>query len=326
MANKRILITGGAGQDGTLLTRLLREQGHDVWVVVRPGSKPMHDVGADRVISMDLAAATDVESIIDRVRPDECYHLAACHRSSDFREDAAVLHATMTQVNFRVTELLASAILARSPHCRFVFAGSSQMYTPRPGPALTSVSEETPFSPATYYGLTKTWSRELISYLRHHHQLVGGTAILFNHESVLRTPQFVTRKITLGAARAQRDAAQRISLQSVSRRVDWSSAGDVVQALALMGASPEPDDYVIASGQAHAVSDVLEIAYGRVGLAWQDHVDVSDRADDPGPALVGISSKIRSRLGWLPRQSFRELIVEMTDHDVLETSGKPTPA
>jgi GDPmannose 4,6-dehydratase len=305
----RALVTGARGQDGTLLRALLTARGVEVLGLdrPRPGAK-------DRAIrDVDVGDPAELARAFEEFAPDQVYHLAACHHSSEWSGSIA-LEREMIATNFRAAEVLLTMAAERKPACRVLLAGSSQMYTGVPGVA-TVVSEETPMHPATFYGRTKAWARELLDFYRERHGLFGSTAILFNHESTLRSPEFVTRKITIGAARAARGLRPDLHLRDVGSETDWSSAADVVEGMHLALSADAPADYVLASGVAHSVADVLEIAFRSVGLDWREFATFDPPREGPRATLLGDTARIRS-LGWAPSVSFAGLIEDMVRHDL----------
>lgn len=304
----KALVTGAAGQDGTLLSRLLRSQGVEVLGVDREVTQQ----GGSKVTALDITDRTAIERCLLDFKPDRIFHLAACHHSSE-GSSGVDLEEQMVAVNFRSTEILTNAVLRLVPGCQLLFAASSQMYTPiAPG---TVISETTPMAPSTFYGWTKAWSRELLAYYREHRGLFGLTTILFNHESVLRGPDFITRKITRAAARAKRDRKGDLRVRDISASVDWSAAEDVVEGMTIALSAAEPADCVIASGRAHTVEDLLDTAFAYVELPWRDFVSHDSVAPAARPSLIGDASRLRS-LGWAPRISFRKMIETMVDADI----------
>lgn len=301
----RALITGAAGQDGTLLRRLLARRGVQVLGVLRPGQ-----ADAD---APSLTDASAVKKLFDHFAPDIVFHLAAAHHSSEGTTDGA-LKREMEDTNFRAAELLAETIAERRPQCRLLLAGSSQMYS-APDVGELVVSEDTPMAPSTFYGETKARSREMLGRLRQR-GVFGVTAILFNHESELRPPQFVTRKISMAAARAKRGLTTQLHLRDITSRTDWSSAHDIVEAMWLALNAPEPADYVLASGTAHSIQDVLEVAFGSVGLDWRTFTTFDPPPPVPRGVLVGDASRAKATLGWTPKVSFEEMIRDMVRADM----------
>jgi len=303
------LITGVLGQDGSLLAEYLLTRSYRVVGVDRPGTP----LDADRaplasrceLLEVDLEAF-DAAALVDRVKPDEIYHLAACHRASDQPEDDA-LRDRMMLVNHDATLALAHAQRGRGS---IVVACSRQMYQPAL-PELR-IDEQTPHAPATHYGVTKANCRNGIRALRDK-GLRGSCAILFNHESTRRSPAFVTRKITQAATRIAAKRETTLELGDLSARVDFSAATDVVRALHLMATASQPGDRVIASGTLHSLADVCEVAFRAVGLDYREHV-TSARPPGDRPALVGDPSLIE-RDGWTRERPFAAWIEEMVEAD-----------
>jgi GDPmannose 4,6-dehydratase len=309
------LITGIFGQDGRLLAERLLDSGYRVVGVVKPQRDPSHHGFMAQVhsVAMDLADPHAVLSLLEDWQPDEIYHLAAAHHSSQEHQDAAGLatNEAMLSHNFLSTRTLAFAMLQLQSKAHLVFAASSQMYTPlSPNHAI---SEDSRRSPGTFYGFTKSWSMDLLAFLRTKHGLHASTAILFNHESPLRNPQFVSRKITQAAARAKSGMNVKLELLNIGARVDWSSAHDVVRALHLMANAERGGDYIVASSNLHSVRDLLEIAFGHVGLDWRNYT--SYKFDSEEPALIGQAQLLRDTFKWQPSIGFKEMIVAMVEHD-----------
>jgi GDPmannose 4,6-dehydratase len=261
--------------------------------------------------AVDLTDRAAVDSLIRRVQPARVFHLAAAHHGSEGPAFDPRLLETMLRTNFLSTTVLASALLESAPACRFVYAASSQMYTP--AGAHAAVNEASPRRPATYYGYTKSWSLEFIALLRERHGLLGSSAILFNHESSRRSPAFVSRKLTQAAAAAARDPSKRVALRNIGAMTDWSAAEDVAAALLAMSEAKRPADYVVGSGRLRRVSELAEVAFRRVGLDWRRHVDFEK--DETAPAVYADPGAIRGALGWTPRIAFEAMVERMVDAD-----------
>ena len=182
------------------------------------------------------------------------------------------------------------------------------------------MDETTPVEPATFYGHTKIWATDLLHQYRIRHGLRAMVAVLFNHESPWRSPSFVTRKITMAAARAACGEQAKLRLRNLGSRVDWQAATDVVEGFLLMAKSDMPEDYVLASGCSRSVRDFVEAAYRHVGLDWQNFV--SAEHDEPGPSLVGAPDKAVRQLGWRPRLTFDDLIRSMVEADLQRLRGE----
>lgn len=320
-----ILITGALGQDGSLLGEHLLGQGHEVVGIVRERDDASAAAPAGmRLMRADLADEAATRVLLNSLQPNAIYHLAAAHHATqdlDANRGAGV-YRDMLKVNFLATRSLAFAMLETCPQARLVFAASSQMYavaSTDPGACL-AVDETTNRNPPTFYGHSKSWSVDLLAFLRRESGLHASSAILFNHESPRRRPQFVTRKITRMAAAAAQAGGRggALELMNIGARVDWSSAADVVRALHLMAQARIADDYVVASGTLHTVRDVLDVAFAHVGLDWRAHVVFKD--DAPTAALVGRPEKIERALGWRRLIGFEQMIAEMVDSDLQQFS------
>jgi GDPmannose 4,6-dehydratase len=316
MAARTAIITGALGQDGSLLAELLLSRGYRVVGVIRAGSVPPVEgpLAAVVFVEIDLADATAVRSLLEQWRPDELYHLAAFHHSSADNSVSAALAGkdAMLTTNFLSTKTLAFALVETQLACHLVFASSSQVFTAVD--MSHEVSERSSRQPSTFYGHVKSWSMDLLAFLRNESGLHASAAILFNHESPRRGAQFVSRKITCAAAQAAAGRRPALKLHNIGSRVDWSSARDVVGALSLMGRSEAPRDYVVASGSLHSVRDLLQTAFGNVGLDWTQFASFDE--DRVTPALVGQSRALEESLGWRRAMHFDEMVREMVAHDL----------
>lgn len=320
------LVTGALGQDGFILCRRLRELGAKVVGVTPPGDhhadrrNALTNLGC-RVIELDLADGMAAADLVAAIRPTHIFHLAAAHHSSDSGPETPENWRSMLTVNVMATEALARAAIANDLDCSFIYASSSQIWTAHE--PEHRVNETTPVEPATFYGRTKVWATDLLHQYRIHRGLRATVAILFNHESPWRSPSFVTRKITMAAARAARGEKTNLQLVNLGSRIDWQAATDVVEGLLLMTKSDLPEDYVLASGRSRSVREFVEATFRHVGLDWQRFV--STKRDEPGPALIGIPDKAVRQLGWRPRQTFDDLVRSMVDADIARLQGEKFP-
>jgi GDPmannose 4,6-dehydratase len=318
--SKSALITGITGQDGSYLAELLLQQGYEVHGMVRrvaleAPEHRLHRLGAilDRITLHpgSLESYASIFSIIDKVKPTECYHLAAQSFVNYSFEDAFSTFDT----NINGTLHLLSAIMNRSPSTRFYFAASSEMFGKV---TITPQTESTPFHPRSPYGISKVTGFDLVRNFRESYDLFACSGILFNHESPRRGFEFVTRKITSSVARIKAGREKTLALGNLEPRRDWGFAGDYVRAIKLILDHSEPDDYVIATGETHSVQDFAALAFERVGLDWRDHVVIDKRFYRPAEVflLQGDSAKARSTLGWTPTVRFDDLVAMMVDADV----------
>lgn len=321
MAARRALITGIAGQDGSYLAELLVSKGYEVFGIVRgstEGSYPNLDAVRDHVqlLQGDLMDQMTLLDAITRSEPDELYNLAATSFvPASWRQP--VMTAQFTAVG--VTSML-EAVRITKPDLRVYQASTSEIFG-----ATTEFpqTESTPFRPHNPYAVAKLYGHLMVSTYRERYGMHASSGILYNHESPRRPPEFVTRKITRAAAAISMGRADELRLGNLDATRDWSFAGDVAEAMWLMVQQDAGDDYVVCSGVSRTVRDLVETAFGLVGLAVDDRVVIDQefvRPPDPVP-LVGDNSKARERLGWAPRTSFETMIEEMVEADLKELHG-----
>jgi GDPmannose 4,6-dehydratase len=315
-APRRALVTGITGQDGSYLAEFLLGQGYEVVGVTRRTSSHRHEriahlEGQVRLASADLLDQSSLASVLAEARPHEVYNLAA-QSFVPTSWSQPVLTAEFTAVG--VTRLL-EAIRSVDPQIRFYQASSSEMF----GKAReVPQREETPFHPRSPYGVAKCYGHWITVNYRESYGLYACSGILFNHESPRRGLEFVTRKVSDGVARIALGLAEELPLGNLDARRDWGFAGDYVDAMWRMLQQPEPDDYVVATGETHSVRELVEVAFAHVGLDWQRHVRTDPKMVRPAEVdlLLGDPTKARERLGWKPRVSFRELVAMMVDADL----------
>jgi GDPmannose 4,6-dehydratase len=324
---KKALITGITGQDGSYLADLLLAKGYEVHGMVRQVAleDPEHRLRRiqhllDRltVHAASIESYASVHNVVDKVRPDECYHLAA----QSFVAYSFDNEFSTFNTNLNGTHHVLSAIKNLSPECRFYFAGSSEMF----GKVKESPqSEETPFHPRSAYGISKVAGFDLARNYREAYNLHASSGILFNHESPRRGYEFVTRKITSGLARIVAGQASNLRLGNLDAKRDWGHAREYVEAMWLMLQQPDGDDYVIATGESHSVREFVDLAFSHVGLNYRDYVIIDERLYRPAEVhvLQGDSSKAQSKLGWKCRTTFRDLVIEMVEADVKALTAKP---
>lgn len=320
---KSAIITGIYGQDGSLLAERLLAQGWRVVGIVNKTKPEFRGIEDAEIIEADISDLAAMRSVFKKIQPDECYHLAAAHHSSE-QITAADFRMQMLRVNFLATQALIDTIVDYLPHCRFLYAGSSQMYTP--GEGVTVVNEISPYRPSSYYGITKVAGANLVSLMRRERKLWGLTAVLFNHESPRRRPEFLSRKVTMAAAQSRVNQDRnglglqtKLELRDISARVDWSAAVDIVKAMQMSLQVEQPQDYVLASGQIHSVRELLDEAFNAVNVNWAGCVVAQESG--LGRCLQGDSQRAHDVLGWRPQYSFPTLIQEMVAHDLHTLSG-----
>jgi GDPmannose 4,6-dehydratase len=323
MSARRALITGITGQDGSYLADLLLEKGYDVHGMVRRSSTEAFDRLAhirDQITlhTGDLLDQRSLGDVIHAVEPDEIYNLAAMSFVAA-SWNQPVLTAEFSGMG--VTRML-EAMREAAPDARFYQASSSEMFGKvRQVPQ----NESTPFYPRSPYGVAKAYGHFITVNYRESYDLFACSGILFNHESERRGLEFVTRKVTYHAAAIKLGIHDKLNLGNLDARRDWGYAKDYVEAMWMMLQQDEPDDFVIATGKDHSVRDLVQIAFGHLGLDWEDHVELDPALLRPAEVdhLIGDYSKAREKLGWEPRTSFDELIRMMVDSDMelLSTSS-----
>ncbi|PYS24727.1 MAG: GDP-mannose 4,6-dehydratase [Acidobacteria bacterium] len=316
----RVLITGITGQDGSYLADYLLSLGYEVHGIARRVAledperhftRILHLVDRIQIHSGSLESYPSIFSIISRNQFDECYHLAAQSFVAESFQDG---FSTMN-ININGTHYVLAALKELQPECRMYFAGSSEMFgkvheTPQ--------RETTPFHPRSPYGISKVAGFELTRNYREAFGMFCLSGILFNHEGPRRGFEFVTRKITSTVARIKLGLANELRLGNLEAKRDWGHAADYVRAMHLMLQQPEPDDYVIATGETHSVREFCESAFAIAGLDYRDHVKIDKFFYRPAETdlLVGDASKARRVLGWQPTYSFSDLVTEMVQSDI----------
>ncbi len=327
MAARRALITGITGQDGSYLAELLLEKGYEVTGVVRRSSAPNlwrieHLLDRVTLRPGDLLDQQSLMRIIQDVRPDELYNLAAMS-FVPASWDQPLLTGEYNSMG--VTRLL-EAVRQVDLDVRIYQASSSEMYgRVREVPQ----TELTPFYPRSPYGVSKVFGHYITVNYRESYGLFAVSGILFNHESPRRGVEFVTRKVTDGVARIKLGLADRLALGNLDAQRDWGYAGDYVRAMWLMLQQDTADDYVIATGVSHSVRELVEIAFGHAGLDWRRFVHTDPSLLRPAEVdhLVGDASRAKAALGWHPAVSFEQLVRMMVDADLARlTGGSPSAA
>jgi GDPmannose 4,6-dehydratase len=320
-ARRTALITGVTGQDGSHLAELLLAQGYRVVGMVRRASTENFERIAhlrDRLElkQADLLDQQSLITVLSDVRPHEIYNLAA----QSFVPTSWVQPVLTTEFDaVGVTRLLEAVRLA-CPEARFYQASSSEMF----GKVReTPQSETTPFYPRSPYGVAKVYGHFITVNYRESYGMFACSGILFNHEGPRRGREFVTRKVSDGVARIKLGLAKELALGNLDARRDWGFAGDYVDAMWRMLQQAMPDDYVVATGETHSVRELVEIAFGIVGLRWQDYVRTDPALLRPAEVdtLIGDASKARRVLGWSPRVDFAALVEMMVRTDLERLKG-----
>ncbi|MGA2003623.1 MAG: GDP-mannose 4,6-dehydratase [Terriglobales bacterium] len=318
-SQRRALITGISGQDGSYLSELLLQKGYEVHGVVRRVaiedpqhrlSRIQHLLGKLHLHAASLESYPSLMKVVAAVQPDEVYHLAAqSYVSYSFEDEFSTF-----EVNVNGTHYLLSTCRDVVPKARFYFAGSSEMFGSAPAPQ----NELTAFRPRSAYGISKVAGYHLTRNYREAYKLHASCGMLYNHESPRRGMEFVTRKITSVAAQIKLGLLHEIRLGNAEAKRDWGHAREYVEGMWRMLQQDEPDDYVIATGETHSVREFLECAFGLLDLDPYKYLVLDDRFIRPAEVdvLLGDASKAREHLGWSPRITFRELVRDMVESDL----------
>ena len=325
---KKALITGITGQDGSYLAEFLLEKGYEVHGIIRRAStfntgridhlyQDPHINGVNLFLHYgDMADSTNLIKLLYRLQPDEIYHLAG---QSHVRVSFDIPEYTGDVTGLGTTRIL-EAIRETNLKTKFYQASSSEMY----GKVLeTPQRETTPFYPRSPYGVAKVYAYWTTVNYRESYGIFACNGILFNHESPRRGETFVTRKITSAAARIKAGLQENLFLGNLDAQRDWGYAKEYVEAMWLMLQQHDPDDYVIATGESHAVHEFLGEAFSYVGLDWHELVEIDPRYYRPAEVdcLLGDPSKAKQKLGWEPKTTFKELVRLMVDAE-METASK----
>ncbi len=325
---KRALITGITGQDGSYLAELLLSKGYEVYGTIRRSSsfntkridhiyQDPHERGAQlRLVYADLNDASSLNNLLRNIRPDEIYNLGA---QSHVRTSFDIPEYTAEVVALGTLRLL-EAVRDSGFTPKFYQASSSEMFGKV---AEIPQTEKTPFYPRSPYGISKVFGYWTAVNYRESYGVFACNGILFNHESPRRGETFVSRKITMAAARIAAGLQDKLYLGNLDARRDWGYAKDYVEAMWLMLQQDEPGDYVVATGETHSIREFLDEAFGYLDLDWCDFVEIDPRYYRPAEVdvLLGDATKARNRLGWQPKVKFRELVRLMVDADVTAIGG-----
>lgn len=332
MRKKKALITGITGQDGSYLAELLLSKGYEVHGTVRKLALEYQIDGLWRIRnildqlqlhSASLESYASIFNVVEKVKPDECYHLAAQSFVTESFEDPF----STLNTNINGTLFVLSSLKEKAPECKFYFAASSEMF----GKVKESPqNEDTPFHPRSPYGISKVAGFELTRNYREAYGMFTCNGILFNHESPRRGIEFVTRKITSTIAKIKLGDENKLRLGNTDAKRDWGFAGDYVEAMWLMLQQKNPDDYVIATGETHSVQEFVEKAFEAAGMDWREFVVTDKKFYRPSDVelLVGKSAKAKKVLQWQPKIKFDSLVKMMVSEDLenrhLNRYGKPS--
>ena len=317
---RKALISGITGQDGSYLAEFLLEKGVEVHGIVRRVAieDPDHRLWRVRhLLDQITIHAASLESfpslfrVLNLVKPDECYHLAAqSFVGYSFDDEFSTF-----QSNINGTHHMLAALRECAPNCRFYFAATSEMFGKV---QVVPQDEQTPFHPRSAYGISKVAGYHLTRNYREAYKLHASCGILYNHESPRRGFEFVTRKIASQVAKIKLGLADELNLGNLDAKRDWGHAREYVQAMWLMLQQDEPDDYVVATGETHSVQEFVEASFAHVGLDWEQYLKIDPRLIRPAEVelLVGRPAKAREKLGWEPKMKFKDLVAEMVEADL----------
>ena len=314
---KKALITGITGQDGSYLARLLLDKGYEVIGLKRRTSlintarvDEIYDNDRFKLFYYDLGDASSIWNLLYKNKPDEIYNLAA---QSHVRVSFDVPEFTVDGIAMGSLRIL-NAMKTVCPEARFYQASSSEMYGDNPN---VPFDEHSSLMPASPYACAKVFAHNLVRNYRESYNLHASSGILFNHESPMRGETFVTRKITLAAARIKLGLQEKLFLGNLDAKRDWGYAGDYVRAMWMMLQQDNPDDYVISTGETHSVKEFLECVFSFAGLNPDKYVEIDERLFRPHevPLLLGDSAKAKKVLNWKPEIKFANLCKMMYDAD-----------
>lgn len=331
---KKAVISGITGQDGSYLTELLIEKGYEVHGIVRRASlfntdridhlyHDPHTSGAPMFLHYgDLTDPSSVRRILEEVQPDEFYNLGAQSHVKVSFEEPMYTSSSIAVGTLGVLEAIRDLQQRTGKEIRFYQAGSSEMF----GATAPPQNESTPFYPRSPYAVSKVAAHWYTVNYREAYDLFACNGILFNHESPRRGETFVTRKVTRAVARISLGLQEKLFLGNLDARRDWGFAGDYVEAMWLMLQQDRPKDYVVATGEAYSVRDLVEAAFSQVDLDWSDYVEIDPRYFRPTEVdfLQGDPTEAMADLGWKPRVQFPELVSMMVAHDLELASQERT--
>jgi GDPmannose 4,6-dehydratase len=306
--DRKAIIVGSSGQDGRHLGDLLRQRNYHVRGVTRNDT--------------DITDAASVRNLIGAFCPDEVYLLAACHHSAESRfESDGELFAGSLAVHASATVHFLEAIASKAPNARLFFASSSHIF---PDSGRYLLDEDSSPAPRSVYAITKYGGMLACRYYREQRGVFASCGILFNHESSLRAPHFLSRKIAIGAARIANGLDNVLEVGDLDAVVDWGYAPDYVEAMSRILQAPGPDDYIVATGIPHTVRDFVDVAFRCAGLDYRDHVRTRpDLLTKKVETRLGNNERLRQRTGWSPTVTFEEMVRRMVCQELAVLSANP---
>ena len=313
---KTALITGITGQDGSYLAELLLKKNYQVVGLVSKdhniGNQNIQDIEGSLILETgDLLDYSSLENVFKKHQPAEIYNLAGLtYVPGSWEKPTLTLDINLLGLS-RLLELTATIV----PKSKFYQASSSKIFG---NPKSSPQNEQTPINPQDPYSTSKAAGHLLVQNMRNHFDLFACNGILFNHESERRGPQFVTRKITMAAAKIKAGLQKNLELGDLDAKQDWGYAPDYVEAMWLMLQQDQPKDYIVATGQANSVRDACEIAFSHVELNYQDYVKINPEfiRKEKHTAPLGDPSKAKKHLNWEPKVDFKQMIIKMVEYDI----------
>ena len=326
----RALITGITGQDGHYLSEHLLKQGYEVWGMIRGQDNPKRAIIERtlpnvRIVEGELLDQASLINAVQKAKPDEIYNLGAISfvmlswNQPELTGEITGLGALRVLEAIRLSAGASPSRSKSAAGVKFYQASSSEMFGKvRESPQ----NERTPFHPRSPYGVAKTYAHYITVNYRESYNIFACSGILFNHESPRRGPEFVSRKLSIGAARIKLGLQKELLMGNLESQRDWGFAGDYVRAMRLMLQQPEPDDYVIGTGETHQGKEFAERAFARLGLNWEDYVKSDPQFMRPAEVdvLIADPAKAREKLGWKPEVSYEQLVDMMVDADLAAES------
>lgn len=319
----KALVTGISGQAGTYLTQLLSSKGYEIYGIDRRKSDPqidyrkkaIYEAANVKFVVGDITDPDGMRNLVRTIKPDEIYNLAAM----SFVKTSWDIPVSTFDINARAVVHLLEIVRQESPQTRIIQCSTSEMF----GKVLeVPQTEKTPFYPRSPYGVSKVAAHYAVVNYRESYNIHASSAIMFNYESKFRGPEFVTRKITLAAARIKLGLQKELRLGNIEAKRDWTHASDTTRAMWMMAQHDNPGDYVICSGETRSIKEFLEIAFSKLDLNYMDYVTIDPEFFRPAEVdlLQGNSRKAHEELGWHPQVSFQELVEEMVraDYDLVK--------
>ncbi len=316
---KRAVIIGAFGQDGSILYEFLSKKKYSLLGIGK--NRVKSNVTSLKTKTVDIKQEKDVNEMIASFLPDEIYHLAAFHHSSeDIIDNEIALFQESFEINVQSLITHLEAIRKHSPKTKLFYAASSLVFKNNKD---EEQSESTKYDPVCMYGITKTSGLHLCQYYRNKHDIFAASGILYNHESTLRKPGFLSKKIITTAVAIKNNEQKKLVIGNLDGEVDWGYAPDYIEAMHSILQLQKPDDFIISSGTVHSVKDFIQIVFDYLGLDWTQHVEEnSDLLFRKGTVLKGNNQKLKTTTGWKPKHTFEEFIQAMVVEEMRQYESK----